>query len=92
LQLAAGQSLLLYTDGVTEAMNPREAFYTEERLLAKLRERVWDNPRTLVDTLRADIAEFVREAPQADDITMLALRFCGARPGAPGVPETGPAH
>ena len=92
LRLAAGQSLLLYTDGVTEAMNPREAFYTEERLLARLQERAWDNPRTLVDTLRADIAEFVREAPQADDITMLALRFCGARPGAPDVPETGPAH
>jgi sigma-B regulation protein RsbU (phosphoserine phosphatase) len=78
LQLVPGQSVFLYTDGVTEAMNPREAFYTEERLLAKLRERVWDNPRTLVDILRADIAAFVQEAPQADDITMLALRYCGA--------------
>jgi len=87
LQLAAGQSVLLYTDGVTEAMNAQEEFYTEERLLAKLQELVWDDPRVLVDSLRADIAEFVRDAPQADDITMLALRYRGAEVGATHAPE-----
>jgi sigma-B regulation protein RsbU (phosphoserine phosphatase) len=78
LQLEPGQSVLLYTDGVTEAMNSRDEFYTENRLLATVRGRSWDSPHALVDAVRADIAEFAQNAPQADDITMLALRYCGA--------------
>ncbi len=81
IQLASGQSLLLYTDGVTEAMNPRKEFYSESQLLAALRHRTWDNPRIVVDTVRASIARFVQDSPQADDITMLALRYCGGAAG-----------
>ena len=80
LQLAPGQSLLLYTDGVTEAMDPGEAFYSEARLLAKLGAGDWDGPRAMIDTVRADMAEFSQDAPQADDITMLALRYRGPQP------------
>jgi sigma-B regulation protein RsbU (phosphoserine phosphatase) len=90
LQFAPGQSVLLFTDGVTEAMNPKEEFYSEERLLARTRLRQWDHPRALVDTLRADIADFVQDAPQADDITMLALRYLGEGVRASPVPE--PEH
>ncbi len=90
LQLAPGQSLLLYTDGVTEAMNTREQFYTEERLCAKAGEGIWDNPRGLVEVVREDIACFAQHAPQADDITMLALRYCGAaKQQTPRIPEAG---
>jgi serine phosphatase RsbU (regulator of sigma subunit) len=80
LQLAPGQSLLLYTDGVTEAMDPRQALYSEARLLAQLGAGNRDDPRAMIDAVRADMAEFSRDAPQADDITMLALRYRG--PGA----------
>ena len=83
LQFSPDQTVLLYTDGVTEAMNLQNEFYSEERLLAKVRERVWDNSRHLVDTVRADIAGFVQDAPQADDITMLALRYRGMGAGPP---------
>jgi serine phosphatase RsbU (regulator of sigma subunit) len=77
LQLAPGQSVLLYTDGVTEAMDPRAAFYSEARLLATLCAHDWDGPRAMIDAVRADMAEFSQDASQADDITMLALRYRG---------------
>ncbi|MCX7140703.1 MAG: SpoIIE family protein phosphatase [Proteobacteria bacterium] len=82
MQFAPGQSLLFYTDGVTEAINRRNEFYTEERLIAKTGKGPWDSPRLLVDAVRADIAAFVQDAPQADDITMLALCYRGMRPGS----------
>jgi sigma-B regulation protein RsbU (phosphoserine phosphatase) len=78
IRLQPGQSILLYTDGVTEAMNPCDQFYSEERFLDTVRTRVWRDPRELVETVRASIAEFTQTAPQADDITMLALRYRGA--------------
>jgi serine phosphatase RsbU (regulator of sigma subunit) len=79
-QLAPGDAVLLYTDGVTEAMNAQEALYSEEKMLATVAAGAADAPRSLVERLRASIAEFVRAAPQADDITMLALRYRGAVP------------
>jgi sigma-B regulation protein RsbU (phosphoserine phosphatase) len=78
LQFAPGDSLLLYTDGVTEAMNAADAFYSEERFLATVRSSDWNDPRSLVETVRADLGAFVQNAAQADDITMLALRYRGA--------------
>ncbi len=76
-QFLPGESLLIYTDGVTEAMNPQDAFYSEARFLALVREGDWHDPRGLVEHVRADLAAFVQEAPQADDITLLALCYCG---------------
>ncbi|MEI6302754.1 MAG: SpoIIE family protein phosphatase [Betaproteobacteria bacterium] len=85
LQFAPGDGLLLYTDGVTEAMDAQGAFYTEERLLATVREDAWADPRAMVDRVRASLRGFVQDAPQADDITMLCLRYCGASVSAPAV-------
>jgi sigma-B regulation protein RsbU (phosphoserine phosphatase) len=78
IRLQPGQSVLLYTDGVTEAMNPCDEFYSEERFLDTVRTRVWPEPRELIETVRTSIAEFTQTAPQADDITMLALRYRGS--------------
>jgi serine phosphatase RsbU (regulator of sigma subunit) len=79
-QLAPGDAVLLYTDGVTEAMNAQEALYSEEKLVTTVAAGAADEPRGLIERLRASIAEFVQAAPQADDITMLALRYRGAAP------------
>jgi sigma-B regulation protein RsbU (phosphoserine phosphatase) len=82
LSLAPGESVLLYTDGVTEALNPAEDLYSETRFLEAVRQGPWDSPRSLVEGVRASIAEFSQGAPQADDITILALRYAGrANPG-----------
>jgi sigma-B regulation protein RsbU (phosphoserine phosphatase) len=77
IRLEPGQALLLYTDGVTEAGDPEDRFYTEERLLALMQDSARMNARELVDIVRNDVAAFSRDAPQADDITLLALRYHG---------------
>lgn len=68
-----------YTDGVTEAMNAEGEIYKEERLAAYIREH-WNERVTasaMVWSVREDIRAFVKEAEQADDITMLALKYEG---------------
>ena len=77
LQLSPGELVLLYTDGVTEALNPEEQLYSDERFLETVRNRPWESARSLVDAVRANVAEFSQTAPQADDITMLALCYVG---------------
>jgi sigma-B regulation protein RsbU (phosphoserine phosphatase) len=77
IRLQRDELLLLYTDGVTEALNPADEFYSEPRFLDSVRDCDWTDPRTLVEAVRASIAEFAQNAPQADDITMLALRYRG---------------
>jgi sigma-B regulation protein RsbU (phosphoserine phosphatase) len=78
LRLAPGEGLFLYTDGVTEAENPERAFYTRERLLAHLGMAADEaSPEALIAHVMADLDRFVAGAPQADDVTALALRFLG---------------
>jgi len=72
-QLAPGEGLFLYTDGVTEAFNTADAPYGEARLEAAL---VRSQPTScaIIETVTADVAAFVKDAPRSDDIAMLALR------------------
>ena len=69
LTLAPGDSLLLYTDGVTEAQDAQGGFYGEERLKRFLAESGGD----FVTDLFADLSAFAGAAEQADDITALVL-------------------
>ena len=69
--------LYLYTDGVTEATNADVVLYGEERLQKKLNEIMDDSAEKRCNRILADIDEFVGEAEQFDDITMLALNFYG---------------
>ena len=69
LSLGKGDSLLLYTDGVTEATNAGLEFYGESRLEAA----VVASDERLVENIRADVDRFVAGAEQADDITLLAF-------------------
>jgi sigma-B regulation protein RsbU (phosphoserine phosphatase) len=74
-----GDLLLLYTDGVTEAMNEEKELFGNDRLIellsAKAKETVV--PGELLETLREAIGSFAGDAEQADDITMLALLKTG---------------
>lgn len=79
LHLARGQSVLLYTDGVTEAANAALELYDDERLLACL--RPLDGEESAAQTValvQADVAAFVDGAEPSDDITLLALTWRGA--------------
>jgi sigma-B regulation protein RsbU (phosphoserine phosphatase) len=73
--LARGDCLFLYTDGVTEAMNHAQAFYTERRLEDVLVPLAGMPPRVLVETVIDDVRAFANGAPQADDIAAVAMRI-----------------
>lgn len=75
--LAPGESLLLYSDGVTEAMNERDELYSEERLLEFLGEIGSKSPEKTVEAVMENVLTFAGKAPQADDITMMMVRFSG---------------
>ena len=69
--------IFLYTDGVTEAMNPQEQLFSEARLktcLASLRTR---DLTEIVSGVSQEIAAYIQSEPRSDDITMLALRYKG---------------
>ena len=78
LQLAPGDVIYLYTDGVTEATNINDELYGEDRLLALLNANKEASMEKLCKLVKEDVFAFAGEAPQFDDITMLALKYCGA--------------
>ncbi|MBO4352590.1 MAG: SpoIIE family protein phosphatase [Eggerthellaceae bacterium] len=69
----AGDTFLLYTDGVTEAYDVDEQLYGEERLLAIAEEGYRLHPRELLESVRSDVAAYAYGAVQSDDITLLTL-------------------
>jgi phosphoserine phosphatase RsbU/P len=75
--LRPGEGLLLYTDGVTEAMNPSETLYSEQRLVQFLGTNRGTAPRQIIGDLIGDVRQFAGGAPQSDDITVLALLYRG---------------
>ena len=75
IQLAAGDELYLYTDGVTEATDALNELYGDERLQNLVNDNIDVTPSELLTAVRKDIEAFVKEAPQFDDITMLALKI-----------------
>ena len=76
-ELHPGDTLIEYTDGVSEATNIGNELFGNERLLAALNKNPDAAPEELLGTLREDIDTFVGEAPQFDDITMLCIKFFG---------------
>jgi phosphoserine phosphatase RsbU/P len=74
VELEPGETLLLYTDGVTEAADPAQAFFGEERLNACFAEGAGNTAAESVDRLLGQVRAFAAGAAQSDDITILALR------------------
>lgn len=77
LQLEPGDTIYLYTDGVTEATDINEKLYGEERLLNLLNSQNIASAQITCETVKADVDAFVGEAEQFDDITMLCLTYNG---------------
>jgi sigma-B regulation protein RsbU (phosphoserine phosphatase) len=75
--LHPGDTILLYTDGVTEAMNGKEELFEESRLESSLQRLNGSPLKEMLDGINADLMQFAAGAPQADDITMLALQYKG---------------
>lgn len=79
--LEPGDGVLLYTDGVTEAMNARQEIFTEERLCRCLGPQAGRDAQTLVEMVLEAVRSHSQGAEQSDDITLLGLRLgTSARP------------
>jgi sigma-B regulation protein RsbU (phosphoserine phosphatase) len=75
LTLQSGDSLLLYTDGVTEAFNGNSEMYGTERLLENFSKLAEESAGAVVDSLYKSVEEFAGGHPQSDDITMLFCKY-----------------
>lgn len=74
LTLGPGDTLFVYTDGVVEATDDSNEPYGSERMLKALNESCDGKPEELLRQVKSDIGDFVGDAPQFDDITMLAIQ------------------
>ncbi len=73
IALDPGESLVLYTDGITEAQDPEGNAYGEDRLIGCLRGQLERDARALTDGVLGEVARFCHAAPQQDDMTLLFL-------------------
>jgi sigma-B regulation protein RsbU (phosphoserine phosphatase) len=77
LVLKEGETVFMYTDGVTEAMNAADELFSEERLLQSLVALSGRPIGEMIGRLTEEIIFFAQGTPQSDDITMMALQFTG---------------
>ena len=75
ITLEPGDKIFQYTDGVTEATYANNNLYGEDRLNVTLNNIGDKYVKDVVDEVKTDIDQFVGDAPQFDDITMLCLAF-----------------
>jgi serine phosphatase RsbU (regulator of sigma subunit) len=78
VQLAPGDTLVLYTDGVTEAFNVDVQMYEEARLVERVRDDGGATAKGLVTAIFDSVIGFSGAAPQSDDITVAVLSWSGA--------------
>jgi len=72
-ELKRGDRLVLYTDGVTEALNPRNEAYGEQRLIAEIEADGNATADSLVERVFRSVTRFAGTAAQSDDITLAVL-------------------
>ncbi|MDB5411950.1 MAG: Stage sporulation protein [Rubritepida sp.] len=77
--LAPGETMLLLTDGVTEAQDMAGDLFGKDAVIEALTGQI--DPQTAIEVLLKAVAGFVKEAPPADDVTVLAVRFSQEAPG-----------
>ena len=75
--LQKGDTIFLYTDGVTEAMNEKEALFSEQRLEKEITVLKDEPMEVFAAGVMKKIRAFSQGVPQTDDITMMLLRFFG---------------
>jgi sigma-B regulation protein RsbU (phosphoserine phosphatase) len=77
LQLAPGDVLLLYTDGVTEMQDLSGTEYGVERLLQSLTSPNGSRPAELISACVSSLSNFRGEGSKADDLTLMAIKYAG---------------
>src|SRR5258705_11414758 len=70
--------IVLFSDGVTESMNPDNEEFTDDRLIACANAQRGKTPQEVMDALLADVQAFCAGAMQSDDVTVVMVRYNGA--------------
>lgn len=73
--LEKGGTLFLYTDGVAEATDAKNEQFGMDRILETLNREPDAAPRRILETMQLAVEDFVGDAPQFDDLTMMALKM-----------------
>lgn len=73
-----GDTLFIYTDGVTEAMDNDKALYSEDRLVEVINQCGGRSAEEIIHCIEHSLKQFTGGAEQSDDITMLAMQFLGS--------------
>jgi sigma-B regulation protein RsbU (phosphoserine phosphatase) len=87
--LRPGDVVVVFSDGLSEALNDAGEEFTDERLLASVTAHRHQAPQQLLDGLLADVRSFCGKATPNDDITIVVVRYDGSEPVAPA--EQGPS-
>ncbi|MCF7803732.1 MAG: SpoIIE family protein phosphatase [Candidatus Marinimicrobia bacterium] len=74
LDFAPGDSLVIYSDGITDAMNEEEEHFGEDRFEEALKKHHTKSAEELIEVVIESIQKFVGDAPQLDDMTLLVIR------------------
>lgn len=80
LQLAAGDRLVIFSDGVSEASNVAGEEYGDARIIEALQDTDAESPPAVLARLLASVKSYASGAPQSDDITAMVLRYGGGTP------------
>ena len=79
VDLKPGDRIFLYTDGVTEATDSPEELFGRDRMLSALNAETGGTPEDVLHRVRGAVRDFVQDADQFDDMTMLCMEYKGAR-------------
>ena len=77
LQMQPGSKLFLYTDGVAEATDANEELFGLDRTVTALNKAKDKSPQQILETVDADVRDFVGGAEQFDDLTMMCIEYYG---------------
>jgi phosphoserine phosphatase RsbU/P len=77
VHLGVGDMLVIYSDGVTEATNPKEEEYGEERFIEVLKAHRREPARAIVDVVTQSLAAWSAGSPPADDVTLMVAKRTG---------------
>jgi sigma-B regulation protein RsbU (phosphoserine phosphatase) len=75
VQLAPGDTVLLFSDGLSEALNDAGDEFGDDRIDEAVRPALGEPPQAILEAALAAVKRFAGETPQHDDVTVLALRY-----------------
>ena len=77
IEMEKGDTVLFYTDGVTEALNIRDEFYEDDRLKDLLEKNQFETAKDMTNSVFRSVLRFIGRADQFDDITILSFQYTG---------------